>query len=421
MSKKVAALRLSLHGQIVGYVAGYLNGPRNVLSLDPQFSQNPGRPTLTLSFTPQANFERVSKVFPMSTRQQLHPMLSNLLPEGALREVIAQGLKVHQLNEFPLLAYMGLDLPGALVAEPVAADEIPDYAYGDWGKSDRIAIDMEPQKTHFSLAGVQMKFSMRHKDGRYILSNRAEDQGDWIIKTPSTTHAYVPLNEYTSMQLAGAIGVNIPEIELVEMDRLDQLPAIKLPDEQYAFAIKRFDRSEQGRIHTEDFAQVTFTYAAEKYEKQSYEDIARLLYRYAYSGQKDAVQMAIRLLANILLANGDAHKKNWSLIYPDRVSPHLAPAYDIVSTRVYMRDERDFALSLAGTKQWYDVTLGHFEKWAKKADIPFSPIKYNLSIAMDKARANWPLMLAESPMLEAHKKALRDHWRHLNPDFRIET
>ncbi|WP_376750063.1 hypothetical protein [Stutzerimonas nitrititolerans] len=56
-------------------------------------------------------------------------------------------------------------------------------------------------------------------------------------------------------------------------------------------------------MHTEDFAQVTFTYAAQKYDKHNYEDIGRLLYRYGYAGQKDAVQMAIRLLANILLAN----------------------------------------------------------------------------------------------------------------------
>jgi serine/threonine-protein kinase HipA len=54
------------------------------------------------------------------------------------------------------------------------------------------------------------------------------------------------------------------------------------------------------------------------------------------------------LLVNILLANGDAHLKNWILIYPGRVTSELAPAYDIVTTMVYIGDGRKFALNLGG-------------------------------------------------------------------------
>lgn len=414
----VAALRIMLHGQLVGHVGGYQDG-RNVLSLDPGFIENPDRPSLTLSFTPQANFERSSKAFPISTRQQLHPLLSNLLPEGALREVLAQRLKIHRMNEFPLLAHLGADLPGAIVAEPVAAEDVPDYAFGDWGRLNRTAIDVGERKAHFSLAGIQMKFSMQNLDGRYILGD-VDAPGDWIVKTPSTVHSFVPANEYTSMKLAASIGVNIPEVKLIDLSTLDGLPEIKLPDEPFAYGIKRFDRVDGGRIHTEDFAQVTFTHAAQKYEKVSYENIGNLLYRHGYAGQRDAVQMAVRLLANILLANGDAHKKNWSLIYPDRVNAFLSPAYDIVSTKVYMGDEKDFALSLGGTKNWYEVTLEHFDQWARKSDIPVSIVRYNLVNAMQMAREQWPTLLADSPMHEPHKRALREHWAKLQPDFRIK-
>lgn len=65
---KVAALQLLLHGQTVGYVAGYRGGLRNVLSLDPAFIENPGRPTLTLSFAPQADLKRAASIFPTSSR-----------------------------------------------------------------------------------------------------------------------------------------------------------------------------------------------------------------------------------------------------------------------------------------------------------------------------------------------------------------
>jgi serine/threonine-protein kinase HipA len=59
-------------------------------------------------------------------------------------------------------------------------------------------------------------------------------------------------------------GVEIPEIKLVEMSKLDNLPPINLPHELYAFGIKRFDRDNQRGIHSEDFAQVLVKYPHEK-------------------------------------------------------------------------------------------------------------------------------------------------------------
>lgn len=418
--EKVSALRLSLQGQLVGYVAGF-DSNRNVLSLAPEYIDNPQRLSLTLSMSSQDKFQAIApRLFPLARRMQLHPLLSNLLPEGALRELLAQRLKIDQMNEFPLMVHLGADLPGALLAEPVPADDVPDYAFGDRGRLDRIAIDAMDRVAHFSLAGVQMKFSMRNRDGRYIMGD-SKEPGDWIIKTPSTRHPYVPANEFTCMTLARLIGVAIPEIRLVGIEQLEQLPEINLPNESVAYAIRRFDREANQRIHTEDFAQVTFSYAAQKYEAASYESIAGLIYKNVYAGQLDVIQMAIRLLANILLGNGDAHKKNWSIIYRDGITPSLSPAYDILFTRVYMGDEQEFGLSMAGTKRWYDVTMERFMAWADRADLPKSAINYNLRQAINAARVHWPQALAESPMAEQHKKALRAHWRALQPDFRIEA
>ncbi|MCW2290450.1 serine/threonine-protein kinase HipA [Pseudomonas sp. BIGb0408] len=419
-AEEVSALRLSLQGQLVGYVAGF-DSNRNLLSLAPEYIDNPQRLSLTLSMSSQNKFQAIApRLFPLARRMQLHPLLSNLLPEGALRELLAQRLKIDQMNEFPLMVHLGADLPGALLAEPVPADDVPDYAFGDRGRLDRIAIDAMDRVAHFSLAGVQMKFSMRNRDGRYIMGD-SKEPGDWIIKTPSTRHPYVPANEFTCMTLAGLIGVAIPEIRLVGIEQLEQLPEINLPNESVAYAIRRFDREANQRIHTEDFAQVTFSYAAQKYEAASYESIAGLIYKNVYAGQLDVIQMAIRLLANILLGNGDAHKKNWSIIYRDGITPSLSPAYDILFTRVYMGDEQELGLSMAGTKRWYDVTMEHFMAWADRADLPKSAINYNLRQAINAARVHWPQALAESPMAEQHKKALRAHWRALQPDFRIEA
>ena len=85
----------------------------------------------------------------------------------------------------------------------------------------------------------------------------------------------------------------------------------------------------------EDFAQILVKYPHEKYDSANYEQIGRVIYVYSGDGLADVQQLARRLLTNILLANGDAHLKNWSLLYEDQVTPRLSPAYDIVTTSVY--------------------------------------------------------------------------------------
>lgn len=416
---EVNVLQLTLHGRLVGYLAGFRNG-RNVLSFADEFREDPNRPTLSLITHPRfPNSEKLLSE-PWARNQKLHPSLSNLLPEGSLRELIAQGLKVHVDNEFHLFSYLGEDLPGALIATPMEPEAVPESVLSTHGKAKAVKFDKTHLENKFSLAGVQMKFSMKETDGRYNLSKGSE-LGDWIIKTPSTKHSHVPLNEYTAMTLASLAGIDIPDIKLVDLNKLDNLPPINLPDESQAFAIKRFDRNGRGRVHMEDFAQILVKYPHEKYNSANYEQIGRVIYEYAGDGLTDAQQFARRLLVNILLANGDAHLKNWSMLYPDQVTPRLSPAYDIVTTRVYIENESEFALNLGKSKQWYATTMNNFRSWAEKSGVPWRAIKPHLDDTMEKARTLWPKALADLPMSDAHKRILRTHWRELRNDFRIET
>ena len=415
--EQVHVLELTLHRTKVGYLTGHKDG-RNTLTFAPEFTGNSSRPTFTLTTHP--DFPNVKKVLakPWPRRQRLHPVLSNLLPEGVLRELLAQYLKIHIDNEFALLASLGQDLPGALIVTATEPDDVPDYVLTP--KAKVIKADIQNDAKHFSLAGIQMKFSMRERDGRYRIAESG-DLGDWIIKTPSTRHKLVPLNEFTAMRLAQKAGIDIPDTRLVKVDALDKLPAISLPDEEFAFAIRRFDRKDGQRIHTEDFAQVLAKYSWQKYDGPNYGQIGKIIYQYTGDGLKNVQQFARRLLTNILLANGDAHLKNWSLIYPDTVTPELSLAYDIVITRVYMGDEREYALNLGGDKNWYKVTFDHFRAWVDKAGIPWKAIKPQLDDTLDKARSLWPKSLGDLPADHAHKEQLKEHWRLLSADFRIET
>lgn len=415
----VNVLQLTLHGRRVGYLAGFSSG-RNVLSFAHEFRNDTNRPTFSLITHP--HFPNSIKLLAESwaRNQRLHPSLSNLLPEGSLRELIAQSLKVHVDNEFHLFSYLGEDLPGALIATPMEPEDVPDSVLSTYEKAKAVKFEKPNLENRFSLAGVQMKFSMKEKDGRYNLSKGGE-LGDWIIKTPSTKHNQVPLNEYTAMSLASLAGIDIPDIKLVDLDKLDNLPPINLPEEKQAFAIKRFDRNGRLRIHMEDFAQILVKYPHEKYNSANYEQIGRVIYDYSGEGLADAQQLARRLLVNILLANGDAHLKNWSLVYPDQITPRLSPAYDIVTTRVYIENESEFALNLGKNKRWYSTTMNHFQLWAKKSGIPWRAIKPHLDDTLEKARALWPKALQKLPMADAHKNILRAHWQALDDDFRIDV
>lgn len=420
---EVNVLQLSIHGVLIGYLAGFQNG-RNVLSIADSFKNDPNRPTFSLITHP--TFPNANKLMaaPWTRNQRLHPVLSNLLPEGSLRELIAQGMKVHVDNEFHILSYLGEDLPGAIEATPMEPEDVPvhflERVLSTHGKAKAVKFDKATEENKFSLAGVQMKFSMKEKDGRYNVS-KGDVLGDWIVKTPSTKHKFVPLNEYTSMSLAGLVGVDIPEIKLVELDKLDNLPKINLPDEKQAFAIKRFDRDDDKRIHMEDFAQIFVKYPHEKYISANYENIGKVIYDFSGDGLADAQQFARRLLVNILLANGDAHLKNWSFLYPDKVTPRLSPAYDIVTTNVYFENETQYALNLARTKEWYSVTLEHFQSWAQNSGIPWRAIRPHLNDTLSKARELWPEALKALPMEDTHRDGLKTHWSKLQEDFKIDV
>ncbi len=415
--ENVEGLRISVNDQEVGVLTHY-SGGKNIFVFSPNYIALPESERQTTTLTQLANKQFLQQ--PLISTQRLTPLLSNLLPEGALREWMARSLKVHAENEFPLLAHMGGNLPGALRAEAIKAGQVPDWALDHRQQVEAVQIDVAQSQNKFSLAGVQMKFSsVKGQEGRFNIGEDANSDS-WIIKTPSAVHKHVPYNEYTAMLMAQAAGVDTPEVKLVELSQLDNLPDIQLPNETHAYAIKRFDRDGGRRIHTEDFAQVFQVYSHDKYRKFNYEQIANSLYQYGSQGLKDVQQMTRRLLVNILLANGDAHLKNWSLIYSGGVRPRLSPAYDIVSTLPYVDNEQEFALNMAKNKNWYQVDMASFEAWATRIGVPWQAVRVHLEDVMEQARARWSNMLSELPMTDSQKKILKTHWRNLQPDFRIQ-
>jgi serine/threonine-protein kinase HipA len=227
-----------------------------------------------------------------------------------------------------------------------------------------------------------------------------------LVKFPDYQFADVPRNEHATMLLAGAVGIEVPEVRLVHRDELDGLPARMWPNaEQWAYAVKRFDRHPDDRriaVHIEDFAQVRDVYPRQKY-RGSFETVAALAYR---GRDLTALREFTRRLAfSVLVGNGDAHLKNWSLIYPDRRVPTLSPAYDLVSTFLYREEgdgPEDLGLTFGGSRRFDQVGLGTFAMLEKRLDQQFGHSGAALTDVVvdlaDRLVAAWP----------QHREAMQD-------------
>lgn len=354
------SLDIVLHDQRVGSIAR-LEGDRSIFTFDDAYIANPDRPVLSLGYKGDHG-DLYNE--PRSYQTRIEPFFSNLLPEGVLRDYLARRAGVKVVREYPLLAQLGSDLPGAVRALPVDAEQVAgdDEDEGQVPGRARHAL-------RFSLAGVQLKFSALKNQGRSsgLTIPASGAGGDWIVKLPSARHPDVPENEYAAMSLARRLGIDVPEIDLLPLEEVEGLPDGIHRYGPQAFAIRRFDRSPDGPIHIEDFAQVFAVFADDKYENASYAAILRVLALEA--DERSAVEFIRRLTYSVLIGNGDMHLKNWSLIYPDPRHPVLAPAYDLLSTLPYIPNDIS-ALKFHRSREWSSFTYAELERIADRAHLP---------------------------------------------------
>jgi serine/threonine-protein kinase HipA len=333
----------------------------------------------------------------------LPPFFSNLLPEGPLRELVARQAEVNEQREALLLDVLGRDLPGAVVVERGTGIEVE--AEEPLPPAEALRRGM---RLKFSLAGVQLKFSvLRGEEGRLTLPVTGQG-GDWIVKLPSPQYPGVPANELSMLQWARRVGIEVPDLELVPVAEIAGLPGDIGFAEAEALAIRRYDRSAAGRIHQEDFAQVLGLYPHAKYDEHNYETIGNVIH--AVAGPEALVEYARRLAFVVLSGNGDAHHKNWSLLYPDGRRATLAPAYDFVFTRAYIDDD-GLALKFRGSRRFEDVSLESFRRLARRCGFDEDLLAEAVSETAQRIREAWSELEPEMPMAPEAKAKLR---RHLN-------
>ena len=288
-----------------------------------------------------------------------------------------------------LLAQVGHDLPGAVRVLPALDGEGDEIEWLPKPSPMPAAQHGREQDTwRFSLAGVALKFSMLAKGDRFTLPAFGVG-GDWIVKLPDQTYPDVPYNEFTMMSLAASVGIAVPPVRLVHRDELDGLPPdVWTSREEWAYAIRRFDRdAHRDSVHIEDLAQVRDVYPEEKY-LGNYETVAALAHRgHDLDGLRE---FARRLAFTILTANGDAHLKNWSLIYTDPRVPSLAPAYDMVSTAYYPGGRETLGLKFGGTRRFDKVDVTTFERLQQRLRAPRAELASCVTELVEQVGLHWP-------------------------------
>lgn len=342
---------------------------------DESYQRQDKPPVLSQSFyRPNGSLITESK----ATQVQLPPFFSNLLPEGHMRGYLAKCGGIKPTNEFSLLQLLGEDLPGAVRVTGAAPLSVPQ------------AHENEPEDDkafHFSLAGVQLKFSAIAGNHGGLTIPVHGIGGDWIVKLPAQNYAYVPENEYAMMRLAQAITIPVPEIRLVPLSDIGNLPEMGVLAGTQALVVKRFDRLPSGkRVHIEDFAQVYNIYPQKKYEGVSHANMAGMVWM--LTGEAGLVDYIRRLAFSVLIGNGDMHLKNWSLIYRDGRTAALSPAYDLLSSIPYIPGD-SMALSLGDTKSMRKIGLRQFEKLAKKAGVPSHLVKQTVRETAEATLTAW--------------------------------
>ncbi|MBV1870710.1 MAG: type II toxin-antitoxin system HipA family toxin [Gammaproteobacteria bacterium] len=402
MSSNVSTLNVFLYDELVGTITNVGND-RSLFALTQDYIEDTERSTLSLGL--KDSLGELITEFKL-TQTKLLPFFSNLLPEGEMRRYLAERANVNPEREFFLLWVLGQDLTGAITIKPADGEELPPSISEPVGGGE----ENKDGAMCFSLAGVQLKFSaVQHASGGLTIPASGMG-GSWIVKLPSSKFEDVPENEFSMMELARKIGMDVPDTQLLNIGDIENIPDGMGQFGNSAFAIKRFDRIDGGgSVHIEDFAQVFGVYPYDKYKKASMRNIAEVI---GIEGQEDDIaEFTRRLVFNTLIGNADMHLKNWSLIYNDKRSASIAPAYDFVSTIPYIAD-KEAALKVSRSKKFADFTMDELSHLAAKARLPEKLVLDTASETVELFHEKWQSektnLALSSNVIEAIDKHLED-------------
>ena len=360
-------------------------------------------------------------VFPLSVTMPLRtepypsevisPWLANLLPEEEQLQVLTRSLGLDQADVLAVLSEIGGDTAGALsFGEPTDRSS---WAYTPLTTFYDTEDPQEALVRHFedlgrrpflvgeegvrqSLAGGQKKSALAVLDA----------DGVPVLRLPGTNDALaIPRNGAPSTLIVKPDNPNLPGITENEVWclRMAQVVGIEAAQatilqasQRTAICVLRYDRrlgrgGQLQRVHQEDFAQANGYPPVRKYERGTLRglDLKTLLETGRHVSAQDALALLDQVIFNILVANTDAHAKNYSLILPVAGSPHLAPLYDVSSVLSWPHVVQSFAQNIAGKRRTaVAIAARHWEAIAREIGYRPTDVRNRVQKLVDRLVAH---------------------------------
>lgn len=327
------------------------------------------------AYAADAHNKPLSHTIPLSGEsygaEVMEPFLSGLLPEDIIRTRIGRILQIPRDNTFALLKAIGGDCAGAIAFYPEGMR--PQFGEPRFRRlSDAEAgaiLDALPKKPlsigedgfRISGAGAQDKLIACWKSGAVELPLDGTPSTH-IIKTAIFDYPDSVENECYSMWLARACGLDCAKCSIAVIGG------------RRRYVCERFDRIEENgrvrRLHQEDFCQLLHIDPKRKYEAVGGPGIAAsmALMRELSLAASDTLEFLRRIVFAFLLGNGDAHGKNYSVLYRGH-TVSLSPMYDIMSTAIYPEVAARMAMKIDGEYAFKWITRAKFLRMAEKLGI----------------------------------------------------
>ncbi|MBW3526563.1 HipA domain-containing protein [Shewanella sp. NKUCC05_KAH] len=358
-----------------------------------------------------------------ASSSQISMFLVNLLPENKGLDYLIESLGVSKGNTFALIRAIGLDTAGAVAfvpkgtllpetqLRPIKAEEVIQRI------EDPTMWPMEiwDGKPRLSVAGVQPKLNLFYNGEEFAFAEGALSSTH-IVKFEKYRH--LVLNEFMTMRLAKAIGMNVANVDIVHFKDYKVL------------CVERFDRrympNEQRvlRRHIVDSCQALGFSVSKKYERnfgsgRDVKDIRegvsfnRLFSlaatcRNPVAAKQDMLQWA---LFNLLTGNADAHGKNYSFFMtPSGMEP--TPWYDLVSVAMYEDFEQQLAMAIDDEFDPNSIYAYQLAAFIDGLDLPRNLLISNLTTiarripqAIDGVISMLPALDESETVFVAHYKA----------------
>lgn len=271
---------------------------------------------------------------------RLHPLFDMYMPEGYLFELFKNFLakEYGYVDDYLIFSHLCINIQSRLEfksdinSKKFETVDI-DYILNNDSK-DTFSSLVKTFMDKNAISGVQPKTLALIDDKESIGCK------EYIIKTWGDEYPQLALNEYFCLKAVQKSGVEIPKIILSKNNKF--------------LLVQRFNYDSKNNIFL-GFEEILGLLGKNKEEKYSgsYEQISKLIYNISTNKQKDMISFYKIIVMNYLLKNGDAHLKNFGILY-DKEFKNIwfSPAYDVVNTVVYFHKDRP-ALTMFGKKIWF--------------------------------------------------------------------